>query len=202
MRNLLHSHYRLTSPLHRTPASWKLVAAAGIVVMTVAVPAPSWIQFAVTGLILIVAAAMSRVPAAFLIGRLLLLEPFVVGVALLSLLSPGGVATFLSILTKSTICLLTMLLLSSTTPFAELLTVLKRAGIPAALVSTLMLMYRYLFVLIDEAERMRTARQSRTFLVARRRTWLSVSSIIGHLFVRSMSRAERVYQAMNARGWQ
>ncbi len=200
MRNILDPHSRLTSPLHRAPASWKLIVAVAMIVATVGTP--SGIQYALTAVVLIVAAWVSRVPPAFLIKRTLLLEPFVIGVALLSLFSPGGLETFLTILAKSTLCLFTMLLLSNTTPFGDLVSVLRRVGIPAVLISTLTLMYRYLFVLIDEAERMRTARQSRTFTATRSRTWVSLSSIVGNLFVRSMTRAERVYQAMIARGWE
>ena len=44
-----------------------------------------------------------------------------------------------------------MVLLSNTTPFSELLRVLKAARVPALLVTTLSLMYRYLFVLVDES---------------------------------------------------
>ena len=103
---------------------------------------------------------------------------------------------------KTTLCLLTMLLLSNTTPFSEILGVMRRAHVPALLVSTLALMYRYLFVLVDETQRMRRARASRTFRQGRWRTWGTLATVIGQLFVRSTERAERIYAAMIARGWQ
>jgi cobalt/nickel transport system permease protein len=62
-------------------------------------------------------------------------------------------------------------------------------------------MYRYLFVLIDEAERLNRARSSRTFSASRLRRWHTLASLIGQLFVRSTERAERIYAAMSARGW-
>jgi cobalt/nickel transport system permease protein len=94
-----------------------------------------------------------------------------------------------------------MMLLTNTTPFADVLGVLRRVGTPGLLVTVLALMYRYLFVLIDEAERMQRARRSRTFTPRRHRVWKSWSTVIGQLFVRSTERAERIYAAMTARGW-
>jgi cobalt/nickel transport system permease protein len=192
---------RLHSPLHRIPASWKLSAALAIVILTAGVPRPSWIQFSSTAVLLVAVAALSTIPPWFLLKRLLLLEPFVIGVAILTLFRPGGVEVFTLILVKSTLCLFTMILLANSTPFSEILAVLRRLRIPAVLMTTLALMYRYLFVLIDEAGRMKRARLSRTFAPQRARTWVSLSSLIGQLFVRSSERAERIFHAMTARGW-
>ena len=103
---------------------------------------------------------------------------------------------------KTTLCLLTMILLSNTTPFSALLGVMQRVRVPRLLISTLALMYRYLFVLTDEAQRMRRARASRTFQSGRWWTWRTLATVIGQLFIRSTERAERIYAAMAARGWQ
>ena len=144
---------------------------------------------------------ISGIPLSYLAQRLLLVEPFVLGLAVLTLLQPGGWMVFLGIVVKSTLCLLAMVLLASTTPFAELVQVLRRLRVPALLVTTVALLYRYLFVLSDEIERMNRARHSRTFIRHRWRTWQTLASVIGQLFVRSTERAERIYAAMCARGW-
>jgi cobalt/nickel transport system permease protein len=73
--------------------------------------------------------------------------------------------------------------------------------VPALLVTTLALMHRYLFVLLDESERMRRARSSRTFWRQRRARWRMLGTVVGQLFVRASERAERIYAAMCARGW-
>jgi cobalt/nickel transport system permease protein len=62
-------------------------------------------------------------------------------------------------------------------------------------------MHRYLFVLTSEAERMARARASRTFVLDRRARWQAMSTVVGRLFVRASERAERIYDAMCARGW-
>jgi cobalt/nickel transport system permease protein len=193
----LFDHYaRTDSPIHRLPATLKLVVALLLVLLLVLIP-PGW-WFLCVALGLVAAAGLSRIPPVFLVRRLLLLEPLVLGVAVLALLQPGGLRTFAMILTRSTLCLFTMILLANTTPFSEILGVLRRVHFPGLLITTLALMYRYLFVLADEAERMQRARQARTF---GRTQWSVLATVLGQLFVRSTERAERIYAAMCARGW-
>lgn len=192
---------RLDSPVHRLPPPWKLGLALGTVLATVVVPlAQAWFFVSIVLLQALVTAA-GRIPPSFVLGRLILLEPFVAGVAALSVLQPGGGWVALSIVVRSTLCLATMILLTNTTPFADVLGVLRRLRLPGLLITVLALMYRYLFVLVDEAERMQRARLSRTFSRRRDRLWKSSAALIGQLFVRSSERAERIYAAMSARGW-
>jgi cobalt/nickel transport system permease protein len=117
------------------------------------------------------------------------------------LFQPNGRLVFLFFAIRSTLCLLTMLLLANTTGFSQLLRVLKAIHLPALLLTTLALMYRYLFVLFDEAQRMKRARLSRTFTAQPRRAWRASAAVIARLFVRASERAERIYLAMCARGW-
>jgi cobalt/nickel transport system permease protein len=143
----------------------------------------------------------SRISGWFLLKRMLLLEPLVLGVAGLMLFQPDGVMRCALAMTKANLCLLVTLLLSQTTPATEMLRVLQRLRVPWLFITTLTLMHRYLFVLADEAERMRRARASRTFTRGRRFQWQTLSSVVGQLFVRASERAERIYNAMCARGW-
>ncbi len=69
--------------------------------------------------------------------------------------------------------LLTMFLLTWTTPFAETLQVLRRLRVPAVMLTTLALMVRYLPVLAEETTRMQRARASRTFTRRRGAAWPS-----------------------------
>ncbi len=193
---------RLDSPVHRLPAAAKLVATLALVLALVAVPLHDGWFFAVVALALSVTAAISRIPARFLLGRLLFLEPFVLGIVLLSFLQPGGGRIALAMALRSTLCLATMILLTNTTRFSDLLLVLRSARVPALLLATIALMYRYLFVLIDEAERMQRARASRSLRPGRAHAWRSLAALAGQLFLRSTERAERIYAAMCARGWQ
>jgi cobalt/nickel transport system permease protein len=199
--DLLDTYSRLDSPVHRLPAALKLAMSVALVVATVLLPVPQWAGFVAIAVTLVFVAMLSRIPAVFLAKRLLLLEPFVIGVAVLALFQPHGWVVFLTLLLRTNLCLLTMILLSNTTPFSEVLRVLKRLRVPALLVTTLALMYRYLAVLVEETSRMRRARASRTFARRRGAAWHSLATIISQLFIRSTERAERIYAAMCARGW-
>lgn len=187
--------------LQNVPAGVKLAVTLALVLTVVWLPQPHW------GWLLAVAAALAGLVWAsglggwFLLKRLLLLEPFVLGVAGLILFQPGGGAKFVLALGKTNLCLLMTLLLSQTTRFTDLLGVLRRLRLPWLFVTTLTLMHRYLFVLAEESERMRRARASRTFTKGRRFQWQTLASVAGLLFVRASERAERIYDAMCARGW-
>jgi cobalt/nickel transport system permease protein len=199
--DFLDRYSRLDSPIHRLPTIVKLLGTLCIVTASVSVSMThSWFFITLAGLLLVLS-AFTSIPWRFIFGRLILLEPFALGIALMALFQENGGLVFLSILVKSTLCLFSMILLSNTTPFSSLLLSMKRLGVPRLLVTILALLYRYLFVLIDEAERLQRARASRTFSTSRTKKWHMLASLIGQLFVRSTERAERIYAAMTARGW-
>ena len=202
MRHSFIDRYsRLSSPIHRIPAPVKLVATMALLVtvVTVSISVSSFFVFAAC--MLVVVAFLSRIPPFFLLRRLLLLELFVVGIAVLSLLQANGAIVFLTLFVKSTMCLFTVVLFSNTTQFSELLRLLRRWRFPDLMITILALMYRYLFVIIDEMERMHRARISRTFARKRGVAWDSLATVVAQLFIRSTERAERIYAAMCARGW-
>jgi cobalt/nickel transport system permease protein len=119
-----------------------------------------------------------------------------------------GFLRFLSIALKSWISVQAALLLSATTPFPDLLLALRAFRVPQLLVSVIGLMWRYLFVLADEAIRLMRARDSRSGSEPGRRpggglVWRArvTGGMAGSLFVRGFDRADRVYAAMLARGY-
>jgi len=200
MKLLSHQHGHLNSPVHRLPAELKLGGGLVLITLTVLLPpaAKAWFLF-VTAL-LALATQLSRIPALFLLKRLLLLAPFVFGVTLVNAFQPAYRDHWPWLLARSALCLLTVMLVSNTTPFSDVLRVLRRIRVPALLITTIALMHRYLFVLADEAERMRRARASRTFVARRRWQWPALATVAGQLFIRASKRAERIYAAMCARG--
>jgi cobalt/nickel transport system permease protein len=198
---LLEPYQPRDSVMHRLPAMIKLPAALALVVMIALCPIAHASYLGIAAAMLIIIALLGRVSWRLTLSRLLLLEPFALGVAVLAIFGPGGWPMFFLLVAKTTLCLTTMILMSATTPFGELLVVLRRMRVPALLITTLALMYRYLFILVDETTRMRRARLSRTFAPRRDRIWTMMANVVGQLFIRAFNRAERVYAAMCARGW-
>ncbi len=192
---------RPKGPLHRVSPRVKLAVALVIIVGTVLLPRHPGPLYYLPAAVLLVLWPFARMPLFYLVRRLLMVEFFIIGIALLTLLSPAASAVFLGAFIKSNLCVLAMLFLTWTTPFHDILQELRRFRLPSVMLTTLALMYRYLPVLAEESRRMHRARASRTFSRRRRLAWHSLSAIIGQLFVRSAERAERIYLAMCARGW-
>ncbi len=187
--------------LNRLSASIKFTFVITTIVVAVALPRSCWQGYAIIATLLVGILPSSRLPIGVVTKRLLLFEPFVLVAAMLSIVQPNGWIVFLSLVFKGTISLLAMVLLVASTRFLDLLTLLKRLRLPGILVTNISLMYRYLFLLLFEAERMSRARSSRVFKREQWRIWHSNATVIGHLFVRTSKRAERIYAAMCARGW-
>jgi cobalt/nickel transport system permease protein len=197
----LDTESRHSTFLHRAPALPKLATAIAVVLGVALMPRrPDLLYLAPTALLLVLW-PMARMPVLSTLRRLLLVEFFILGIALLSLFTPLARPLFFSALIKSNLCVFTMLLLTWTTPFYEILLELRRLHVPAILLTTLTLMCRYLPVLAEESRRMQRARASRSFSSGRRLAWHNLTTIVGRLFTRSADRAERIYLAMCARGW-
>ena len=199
----LDQYAHLDSPIHRIPAPTKLAMAMVLLFLSLLFPI-SWTWFFWgLAILLLVGAITSRVPLGFLLRRVLWIELVIVGMAASRLFGEeGGFVPFLALVVHATACAAIMLLVSSTTRFTDILSTLSALGLPSLLITTLGLMYRYLFVLSEEALRMRRARLARTFERNRGRLWRSLASVIAQLFVRSAERAQRIHSAMLARGWQ
>lgn len=196
----LRSYAHLDSPLHRAPAAPKLFAALGILAGVAFVPAPYALWTAPVLIAVLVAAGAAGVPKRAFLARLAIAQPFVLGVAGLTLFQRRGLDAFAAVALRTTTCVATMQLLANTTPFPDILRAMDRVHIPQALVATLALLHRYLHVLFDESLRMKRARAARTWRADCWTAWRSLVSVVATSFARSVSRAERIAAAMRARG--
>ena len=187
--------------VHRASARLKLAVALGLIVAAAMLPRRPDPIFIAPAVALALLWGLCAMPLGYTLRRLLVAEFFILGIGLLSLLTPSATPVFLSALIKSNLCVFTMLLLTWTTPFHDILQELRRLRLPVVMLTTLALMYRYLPLLTEESRRMQRARASRTFLPGKRLAWRNLSEILGRLFLRSAERAERIYLAMCARGW-
>ena len=186
--------------IHRAPAALKLGASLVLVLALAGLPAEHslWALSALPPLLLV--AVLARLNFKSLLLRLSLGAPFLLGVASLSLFQAQGLRAALGLLAKSVVCLFTLQLLTRTTPLAELVRTLRRIHVPELLCEAIALLARYSSLLIDEARRMRRARAGRTLHASHWLLWRSLGNSLGLLFVRTVSRAERVQIAMRARG--
>ncbi len=219
----MHHHYidRFAmddSPIHRLDARAKLIAVLGYTVVLI-----SFDRYAVSALTPMAVLPLAllwfgRVPVWFALRRVVILSPFIL---MLVLMSPwydrvpqtvrfgpweytvtGGWLTAADIAIKFACGVLALTALMCTTRFALLLEAMRRLGLPQVVVMQLGFLYRYLFVLIDEAQRVRRARDFRGAALAPvGRRLAAAGGVIGTLFVRTLDRSQRVQLAMAARGY-
>lgn len=94
-----------------------------------------------------------------------------------------------------------LLFFSLTTPLPELMRAARFFRCPPVLVELALIMYRYIFLLLEEAGRIRTAQKSRLGFTGFR-TGVRSSAILGGMLVlRTYDRAERSFAAMRCRGY-
>ena len=103
---------------------------------------------------------------------------------------------------KSNAILLTFIALIATMEFSTMGYVLNFFKMPKSLVHLLLLTYRYIFVIENEYRRLIRAAKIRSFQPKTNlHTYKTYAYLIGMLFVRASTRAERVYDAMKCRGF-
>ncbi len=161
---------------------------------------------------------LGTVPMGFALRRVAILSPFIAMVCLASplydrspavlalgpwrLATTAGWLTAMDVFVKFLLGVLALTAMMCTTPFALLLEGMRRMRMPRVLILQLGFLYRYLFVLLDEAMRIR---RGRDFRGGRRapvvRRLAAVGGMVGSLFVRTLERSDRIHVAMCARGY-
>ena len=207
-------HFHGHSPVHRAPGHLKVLALLGFMLLVVATPGDWLPAFAGYLAVLVAVVAVSRVPATYLVKRMVVEVPFVVFALLMPFIATGprvdvlgvavsqpGLTAAWTLLVKGTLGVLASLTLAATTEPRDLLAGLERLRVPNLLVQIMGFMVRYLDVVTDEMRRMRVARESRGFTARDVRHWPVIARSAGALFIRSYERGERVHLAMLSRGY-
>lgn len=206
----VHEH----SPIHRLAPEVKVAAAFVFVLGVALTPREVLAAFAVDAAALAATARIARIPARFVLARMLVVLPFVAFAFLIPFVAGGedlrivgvtvsreGLWGAWNILAKALLGVTTSILLAATTPVTDILRGLERLRVPRAFTSIAMFMMRYLEVVAAQL------RQTRTAIAARggEPTWFGqvrpLASAAGALFVRSYERGERIHEAMLARGY-
>jgi len=184
----------------------KLITSMTIVLLACSLSWEAWPAAGALLAVTLAALACARVRLAVLCRRLGLFLPIMSLIALSIPLSQGFTTTWLQIsatvLLRGVISFLSGLWLIHVLPFDNLLLTMRALRVPAIVVACLAMMHRYLFVLWEEIERLRTARRARRFGRPNRVSdWLAAIGLIGTLVIRSLDRGHRIHRAMVSRGW-
>ncbi|MDX9871132.1 MAG: cobalt ECF transporter T component CbiQ [Clostridia bacterium] len=156
--------------------------------------------------------AFSGTPVAPILKRVLLAQVFVIGIGIWNpffdtypvmfggLSVSRGWLSFLSLILKSILAVTALFLLIATTGMERTAQALRMLKIPKIFVLQLLLTYRYITVLLEEAARMTRAYALRAPRQKgiHRSAW---GSFLGQLLLRTVDRGERVHEAMLLRGF-
>lgn len=161
----------------------------------------------------VVIISLAEIPVIPILKRVLLAAPFVIGVGLFNPIFDreiitvlfgipisGGWVSFISLLLKCSLTVLGALLLLATTGMESIASAIRRLFVPRIFVLQLLLTYRYIGVLLEEA----TSIWNAYMLRAPGQKGISYKAwgpLAGQLLIRTFDRAQRVYQAMVLRGF-
>ena len=93
------------------------------------------------------------------------------------------------------------MVLTSTTSFPDVIAGLEAMRMPRMLVLIASLMYRYLYVIVEDVGRMRSALAARAYRPRHALQASAIGKVASALFLRTYERGERVHLAMLARGY-
>ena len=213
------------SVVHRLDSRVKFVLTLAFIVAITALPPGAWSSYLLCLLTIGLIVGLSRVHPLIVLRRSMVAVLFataaltliftVEGTTLATLglgrwslpVTAEGIIAFASILTKAWLSVLTATMLVATTSFPDLVAGMRALRVPRVIVSVVSFMYRYIFVIADEALRLHRAREARSAspdrAAARSLFWRAkvLGGMVGSLFLRSYERSERVYAAMLSRGF-
>jgi cobalt/nickel transport system permease protein len=214
------------SLIHTLDPRVKLVVSMLFIVSNVLLPDGAWLAFGLSWGLVLAAGRLSGLGSGYTFKRSFVALPFVLAAISAIFSIPGqalvtfdfgpwrlvateaGLIRFASIVVRSWLSVQAAILLTATTRFPDLMHALRHLRVPQALVSIVAFMYRYLFVLTDEGMRLMRAREARSARPPRGRgggslAWRAriAGNMAGQLFLRSYERSDRVYAAMQARGY-
>ena len=153
-----------------------------------------------------------KIITTIILKKILILSPFVLIIGMFnpfldhskiynfnSFYITGGWISFLSIIIRFLLTVSVSFILIAVTGFYHICIALNKIGIPAVFSLQLMLMYRYIFLLIEESIRLIHAYKLRSFNDKIKLKYFIY--IISHLLIRTIDRAENIYNAMLSRGF-
>jgi cobalt/nickel transport system permease protein len=221
--DLSDQYFHRPSVVHQLDPRVKVVTTLLYIFAVGVTPEGEWWAFCLQLVLLLAIVLSARLDVFYTIRRSFIAAPFVLAALAVPFTTPGpelftipglewtlsqtGFIRFVSILLKAWLAVQSAILLIATTRVPDMFWALGAMRIPGTLVSTISFMYRYLFVLADEALRMLRARASRSAEISGSPKpsviWQGkvAGSMVGSLFLRSLERSERVYEAMLSRGY-
>jgi cobalt/nickel transport system permease protein len=188
--------------LQRLDARAKIIALLAFLIVLATTPNNATGRIAGYSAVLLAGIVVARLPFIRALLRAGVVLPFSITFAAMAWLAADRVRA-IALVEKTYLSAAAVLLIMAVTPLPALLTGLRSLGLPQVLVSVVQLLYRYLFVISEQAQHMRLASACRGGFgkAARKSRFAAAAGALGVLFARSYLRAEGIHRAMLARGY-
>lgn len=203
MHHVLVDHWSQgTSPLHARDPRAKVLVLLAFLIALATTPANAYATLVIDAALLTSGILISGLPLLSLLLRSLTILPFSLTFGVISWLA-GDPQRGLGLVEKSYLSTVGVLLLIGTTPLPKLLSGLEALGTPRLLVLLAQFLYRYLFVISEQAQHVRVAAACRQGVTRKQRRsgFRAAAGALSVLFARSYYRAEGIHQAMMARAF-
>jgi len=203
MKHSLIDEFAARSPFSTVDPRIKLLMLVAFLICAAVSTAP----WAVTAVFLMAIAITiaSRIPIKHLLSNFVIALPFLVAIALGAILTRD--ATWAALITaRVTSSVLVALVFASATPVLDQTGAMRFFRVPKIFTSLMLLTYRFIFLFVDEIERMKMARAARGFdmragNIFQRWRMRILANTMGMLFVRVNDRASRVFDSLRSRGF-
>ncbi|GAE24894.1 hypothetical protein JCM9140_857 [Halalkalibacter wakoensis JCM 9140] len=182
----------------------KLIAAVLYIFGVISLSSP--IMITIAYLITFIAVFLMGISITLLLKRYLIILPFLLLMTLPLVFGQGSafsvdhlsfaIVIFLKAFTSMTV--ITIIL--DTQSLEQFMTSLSHLKVPPVLITVLMLSYRYVFLFLDDIQKMQTAAKSRFFKGGIGLSQLKIyGQLTGCLLRKSLDRSDKVYEAMASR---
>ena len=203
----------VNSPVHRLHPLCKLIVTIFYIIMVVSFRKYDFSRLVFMVLYPVVMFQIAKIPVRVCFHKLRIVLPLVCAVGLVNpfldhmpllrlgnIVITGGMVSMLTLMMKGVFALMASFLLIATTSIDLLCAALRKLHIPSMITTLLLLTYRYIGVMLDEASVMSQAYSLR----APKQKGIHISvwgSFLGQLLLRSMDKAEELYNSMLLRGF-
>lgn len=116
-------------------------------------------------------------------------------------ISAGGYATAIAIFGKSLAAVVSLYFLIINTPINDIIEVLRKLHVPNFLLELMILIYRFITLMVENAEQILTAQKCRLGYVDYRTSFQSLALLMARLFSVSYERGQRVMIAQESRNY-
>jgi cobalt/nickel transport system permease protein len=188
------------SAIHRRHAAAKILATLVLLISIATLRQDTEAACVLYLALLMTVAAAASLPVPAMLWAAAAVLPFALCFAMVSALA-GDPVRAVWLVIRAYLSSFAVLLLIATTPMPALIAGLAWMRAPRFLLQVMQFLYRYLIVLIEEANAMRQAGSARAGSLGTLR-FRQAAAAAGVLFARSYARAQAIHRAMLARGFE